>query len=123
MSGFPEVAFHWSPADRRESIEADGLRPRQPSVKPVHNLDGSLWFAPYVCLGLRPSIAWSLSAGHFGEPGSEWLLWEARVLVSDRPRWALREPASCEVRVRGIPRRRLWLVGSRTLAASEYVTC
>lgn len=65
--------YHWSPTDRRESIQQRGLRTRQPSPQ------GGQFRLPFVALGLDPIGAWQMSAGSFGNPESSWDLWMTRV--------------------------------------------
>ena len=48
--------FHWSPSERRGSIERLGLVPGRLSRN-------RLWRPPYVCLTDSPSLAWGLSGG------------------------------------------------------------
>lgn len=101
--------FHWSPAERRAALFAEGLRPGSPSCV------ASCSHLPYVCLGFTPSGAWALSGGFRDGEVEEWDLWQVRV------------PARAEVHVRPefgdelqevkvytpIPADRLWWVGCR----------
>lgn len=71
ITGYPledVLAYHWSPTSRRASIEAGGLRIRQPSAHaPIRY--------PMVCLALNPVWAWDMSAGTFVVDEPSWDLW------------------------------------------------
>ena len=101
--------FHWSPAARRNDILVHGLRPGAPATV----ASGTL---PYVCFGLSPSRAWSLSAAmDWAQEIEHWDLWQARLTDGDdvraRPELG---PYIHEVKVYGpLPPDRLWYAGSR----------
>lgn len=69
--------YHWSPADRRDNILAQGLRPYSP---PSVN---SMAF-PCICLASSPLDAWRLS-GDMGWTSEveEWDLWQVRLADGD----------------------------------------
>lgn len=71
MSGdrLPAALYHWSPAERRASIEAHGLRPGHPSI------DGT-WNPPYLCLATSPHHAWWLNLQHHRDTSASWDLWQ-----------------------------------------------
>lgn len=115
------LLFHWSPRDRREAIETDGLVPGSPST------DDPRWNPPYVCAAFTPSLAWALSgAMPRGTLVPEWDLWMT---------WTTRLPAAKVAQVRfgpgedrpnaikelrvyaAIPADDLWWVGSRPVTA------
>src|ERR1044071_4207787 len=65
--------YHWSPVERRQSINKSGLLPGS------HSTD-RLWRPPYVCLAPYPSLAWLLSGKmKRGSEHAEWDLWEVWV--------------------------------------------
>lgn len=101
--------YHWSPADRHDAIRRGGLQPGcAPTVA-----GGPL---TYVCLGMDPGAAWSISGAmdHVSEV-ERWDLWQ--VALRDRDEvWVRPEfgPTILEVKVRGlVPPDRLWWVGRR----------
>jgi hypothetical protein len=100
--------FHWSPTERRPSIQRRGLVLHS---KPVT----STFRCGYICLSQSPSLAWSLSAGAFGERGQEWDCWQVSLAPDDevevRPFFGNRIQ---EFRVRNpIPKSRVWFIGHR----------
>lgn len=101
--------YHWSPADRHESIRRHGLRPgSDPTVA-----SGRL---PYVCLGADPLTAWSISgATGWCTEIEQWDLWLVHIAPTDdlyvRPMFG---PKIEEIKVRGcIPPDRIWWIGRR----------
>lgn len=112
--------FHWSPADRRETILSEGLRPYAP---PAVSGGDIAW--PYLCFGTSPQGAWRYSGGmgyeHFEEYEAGWDLWQVTLAERDEvhvlPCWG---PAVHEVRVHNaIPADRLWYVGRRTVLVAR----
>lgn len=102
--------FHYSPTDRRASIQRRGLQLSRPPVTSTARCD-------YICLSQSPSLAWSLSAGACGQRGQEWDCWQVVLDADDevevRPFMGNRIQ---ELRVRNaIPKSRIWLVGSRAV--------
>lgn len=113
MSLVLPVLYHWSPSKHRAAIIRRGLRPTCPTATRFD--DSTL----AVCLGTSPSHAWSLSGAVFGEKGEEWDLWQVTLDEGDEvhplPFFGHRLD---EIRVANrIPKRRLWLVGTRALTA------
>jgi len=110
-----DVVYHWAPADRHDSITADGLRPGH---QPTTTSDPTTRMA-YLCFATDPAVAWSLSAAidwRYSEVET-WDLWLARLADGDEvhvlPEFG---PRIREVRVTGsIPRDRLWYVGRRDI--------
>lgn len=106
-----ETLYHWSPAERRESILRAGLQLYSEPV--VHS--GQLG-APYLCFSTCPRRAWALSGDAVHESEVErWDLWQVFPLdtweVSFLPQWGC---CVAEVRVRNtVTPDRLWLVGTR----------
>lgn len=109
--------FHWSPADRRESIQREGLRPYCPAVISTC-VDGNgrdlSW--PYLCFSPTPSSAWGLSGDmHWATEIEQWDLWQVRLADGDEVH--VRSdfgPVIREVRVYGsIPPDRCWWVAMR----------
>lgn len=62
--------YHWSPVERRPSIQRLGLVPGRLSTD-------KLWRPPHVCLSLDPQMAWQLSGGSRYNRGryNAWDLW------------------------------------------------
>lgn len=122
------VMYHWAPESRRRNINKRGLLPRTPSALLAYDSGlargasaiGDVEWATFrtVCLGTSPSHAWSLSGAVFAEPGEAWDLWQ--VVLGEDDEVHPRPFHGCrldEVRVANrIPKSRLWLVGSRTVA-------
>jgi hypothetical protein len=104
--------YHWSPADRREQIAAEGLRP---DCRPVCHSER----APVLCLSPSPSQAWALSAAVFGEPGVDWDCWQVTLGGEDDVEVrAFTGNRIEEVRVSAVvPVARLWWIGRRTVSA------
>lgn len=104
--------YHWSLAKNRDEIEDYGLKLRMASPRgETRNLDGTLWFAPYLCFGTTPADAlyWAnLPPGFYD-------LWQ----VDRDPKDDLKSrrdggPYIIEVRIRNnIAPERLMRVGSR----------
>ena len=63
----PFMIYHWSPRKNRASILKRGLCPGRRCVL-------SDWRAPYICFARFPTVAWALSAPHYGKR-REWDLW------------------------------------------------
>lgn len=111
--------YHWSPAERRRGIQANGLQPYSPATVSTHEQNLG-W--PYVCLSPTPSGAWGLS-GDMGWTSEieEWDLWQVRLNEHDevhvRSEWGnhIRE-----IRVRNtITPDRCWWVATRTPPVAE----
>jgi hypothetical protein len=108
--------FHWAPASRRGQISRLGLRPgKRPTTS-----SGPMG-AGCVCFADSPSWAWALSGGMRWTPTGEWDLWQTSL---DRLEDPIILPATDrpsgmhEVRTEHrVPKRDLWLVGSRTKEA------
>lgn len=102
--------FHWSPIERRKSIEKVGL-------VPGHLSRDGLWRPPYVCLSQRPSMAWGLSGGMDREGGpAGYDLWQ--VDLSEQTGFEIlfddRDQSVKEARVyERVFKRNLWYVGTR----------
>lgn len=101
--------YHWSPADRYESIRRDGLRPNSRPTVASSELH-------YICLGADPQTAWSISgATEWCSEIEKWDLWIVHIGPHDdvyvRPMYG---PKIEEVKIRGmIPPDRMWWVGRR----------
>jgi hypothetical protein len=67
------LVYHWSPSERRSSIEERGLRIRQESV----SAPGQVRY-PYVAFALDPLDAWEMSGHFFGAEILSWDLWGVR---------------------------------------------
>lgn len=101
--------YHWSPADRYESIRVHGLRsgsdPTVASVAQTH-----------LCMSPDPKAAWRISgAMDYVSEIEYWDLWLVHLAGTDevyvRPEYG---PQIQEVNVRGhIPPDRLWWIGRR----------
>ena len=118
MSLVLPVLFHWSPTRHRKSITRLGLRPSTARASAFRPSDDDEAVGA-VCLGTSPSHAWSLSGAIFGEVGDEWDCWQVALDDGDAvyplPFYGNRLK---EVRVANrIPKSRVWLVGSRTMAS------
>lgn len=73
MTDEPKLWYHWSPTERRASIEHDGLMPGKLSRD-------FFWRPPYVCLASSPMRGWYLSGGMpGGRQIASWDLWEVDV--------------------------------------------
>lgn len=112
--------YHWSPADRRDAIRGEGLRPY--STPTVHS-DPDL-ASPYLCLSTTPSSGWGLS-GDMGWVGGieEWDLWQVRLAEGDEVHYrADFGPVLREIRVyTAIPADRVWFVASRRCPVFEPI--
>lgn len=64
------LVYHWSPRNRRESIEQHGLRIRQDSSSAP-----SLVRYPYVAFAINPLEAWDMSGVPFADRSRTWDLW------------------------------------------------
>lgn len=101
--------YHWSPADRYQSIREHGLRPAQPSTTAGGPLQ-------YICLAPDPQTAWSISgAMEYLSEIEYWDLWLAH--LGDTDEIHIRSefgPRVYEIRVRGpVPPNQLWWIGRR----------
>ena len=101
--------YHWSPADRHDTIRENGLVPGSPN----HVATAP---QPHICLCPTPSSAWGLSGGVDLVDCDAWDLWQVRLAPADEVHipdmWGnqLRE-----VNVRNqIPADRLWWIARRT---------
>lgn len=101
--------YHWSPAERYDSIRAHGLRPgSDPTVA-----GGRM---QHLCLGIDPQRAWSLSgAMDYVNEIEYWDLWLVHVIDTDelhvRTDYG---PRIVEVNLRGcVPPDRIWWAGRR----------
>lgn len=91
--------FHWSPRERRRSIERLGLVPgKRPTCSSGLTLDGTTWVPDrswrpnYVCLGPDPWLAAVYSWRIHGEPEQTWDLWEVWLdPAEDKVAWRRRE--------------------------------
>jgi hypothetical protein len=128
--------FHWSPAERRQAIERDGLVPASASSLELRLPPDARWWDPppgldYVCLACSPRQAWK-GCGDYGWMGRVgWDLWQVHLGPDDRvgvlyhgsrrpgDEGYVHDDASViEVRVyHPLPPDRLWLVGGRTAMA------
>jgi hypothetical protein len=105
--------FHWSPADRFESIRLNGLRPGQPPTV----ASGSLH---YICASPDPRAAWVISgAVEWCAEVEHWDLWLIHLQKSDelhvRPFFGTQIE---EIKIRNpISADRLWWVGRRDIAS------
>lgn len=104
--------YHWSPANRRALITANGLRPHQrPTVATT--------VQRHICLGFDPSGAWAVSGDMDWLTGvEEWDLYQVQLAPSDPvhvcPAYG---PGLQEVKIAGpIPADRIWRVGTRRRA-------
>lgn len=117
MSLVLPVLFHWSPVERRKQIIRHGLKPTCADGRLDGEGDEHAEIIRAVCLGTSPSHAWWLSGDVVADPGSVWDLWQVPLDEHDEvhplPFFGHRLQ---EVRVRNrIPKRRIWLVGQRTV--------
>jgi len=101
--------YHWSPAERYESIRLHGLRPgSEPTVASTA--------LSYLCLGTDPRLAWAISgAMEYVNEIEHWDLWQVHLTEGDelhvRPDFG---PTIHEVNLRGcVPPDRLWWIGRR----------
>lgn len=113
--------YHWSPRDRRKSIDRYGLKPghRSPRARKPDPDDDELvrgWYnfrADYVCFSTTPATAWAYC---LPIRGVTYDLWEIYLQPTDEvhilPMWG---DLIIEVRVMNrIPKSRLVFVGERT---------
>lgn len=115
--------YHWSPADRRSAIRAEGLRPYCPPTLCTGGPDGDLSY-PYLCLSPTPSSAWGLSGDMDWVSEIEaWDLWQVRLADGDEVRYRGDfGPVLREVRVyNAIPADRIWYVATRECPCAEKV--
>lgn len=69
--------YHWSPADRYESIRRNGLVPGSPACVASGE-------PAYVCLSPVPSSGWGLSGDmDWASDVDEWDLWQVRLQEGD----------------------------------------
>lgn len=121
MSLVLPALFHWSPRERRASINRSGLLPGRKHWSGADST-GITEGRSMVCLAPNPSSAWALSAGLNAErrrqlAGTTWDLWQVQLAPEDAvhmvPSWG---DQIHEVRVDNrIPKRRLWWVAERTM--------
>lgn len=114
--------YHWSPAERRDSIQRDGLVPNSLNV---------VCSQPYefICLSPDPATAWTLSGavaadinGYVSDDG--WDLWQVDLADGDEihPR-AQFGPVITEIQVRNrIPAARVTYLARRTPATPPATT-
>jgi len=101
--------YHWSPADRLNSIRLEGLRTGRPATTSSGGLE-------YISLSPDPARAWQLSgAMEWTSEIDEWDLWQVRIAEGDsiqvRSEFG---PEVMEIKVRNsIPAERCWYVGRR----------
>lgn len=136
--------YHWSPRERRKSIERLGLVPgKRPTCSSSLDWNGKEWVPEkkwrpdYVCLSPDPEYAMLYSWRIHGEPGQTWDLWQVFVDGTDQIVWRRREKTMMrnwtqgldgptftmlprrpvvEVRIGNrIPKRRIEWIGERTL--------
>lgn len=116
-----EVLYHWSPSENRRSILQYGLQLYSPPV--VHS---GIQVAPYLCFGVNPLAAWSLSGSINFEYLAEienWDLWQVFLAETDSvcvlPHWG---PEIREVRTRNsIPADRCHYLATRGALCFEDV--
>lgn len=106
--------YHWAPTSVRPIILLEGLMPLRNSQRgPSFNLDGSEWYAPWVCLGITPKDAYQWSNLPYGV----YDLWQVDRLSTDKLK-CRRDggPYVIEVRIHNrILPNRLWLIGTKTV--------
>lgn len=102
--------YHWSPAERYESILRGGLVAGSPATVASSSL-------PKVCLSSNPQDAWRLSgAMDWVSEIDTWDLWQVRLADTDavfvRAEWG---PHIHEIQVgNSIPPDRIWHAGRRS---------
>lgn len=103
--------YHWSPAERYESIVREGLVPGKGATVSSRG-------EPHLCFGTNPAMAWSLSgAMDWVSQIDEWDLWMIPVVgehtaVHVRAFWG---DEIEEVRIEGpVAPGEIWYVGRRT---------
>ena len=122
--------YHWSPRGRLSSIKRLGLVPGKRNISgPIFNGPGidddgepiiipGEWRAPWLCFSLDAATAWAYSHGAWRSTGTFdlWQVWlEPTDEVHVQPAWGDR---IVELRVHNrIPKRRLILIGERTVPA------
>lgn len=110
-----DTLFHWSPAERYDDINTNGL---------IAGSKETVASGPLVtvCLGVDPQGAWSLSgAMEWCSEIDMWDLWQVRLADGDevQPR-AEFGPRIVEIKVRNsIARDRVWFVGRRRVSGGE----
>jgi hypothetical protein len=110
------LLYHWSPVERRERIETEGLVPGSWSTD-------ALWRPPYLCFSDSPSLAWALSPmmprGQAYRHWDLWMVWSKKIARYETVLFEVGEldpGAIKEYRVfETIPHERLWFVGTRPL--------
>jgi hypothetical protein len=103
--------YHWSPRDRRESIQLKGLLSRQYPSCTRHPHDG--FRQAKVCVSADIETAWEMSAGCFGSPGQKWDLW---FLLPDKEvleHYCTPEGDVLEYRTESVPPNRVWRIIER----------
>lgn len=106
------IFYHWSPRNRRNSINRVGLIPGRLST------DG-LWRPPYVCLAPTVLDAWLLSGSTFrGKAFDEWDLWEVDIVEQSGYEKLFYDTKRLkEIRVyERIYKRNVWFVGERRIS-------
>lgn len=104
------LLYHWSPADRFEAINRDGLIAGSPNTVASTAL-------PTICLSPDPRTGWQISgAMDWVSEVDEWDLW--LVALADKDEVNIRPafgPVIEEIKVRNsIPRDRIWHVARRS---------
>lgn len=115
--------YHWSPAERHEQIEREGLRPYSPPTISGGEIEGVRYAFGYACLSPTPSAAWSLSGAMDWMAGEveTWDLWQVTLDAGDevhvRPNFG---PIVEEIKVYSpIPAERCWWVATREMPAAR----
>lgn len=109
--------FHWSPAERHESIRRHGLRAGMPAT-----VAGSP--QRHICAGVCPQRAWAISgAMDFVSDIETWDLWLIHIATTDelhvRPDYG---PDIDEIMIKtAVPPDRLWWVGRRNIDTTAPV--
>lgn len=115
--------YHWSPRERRKSIDRLGLVPGKRNVcGPVYRWDADgnesreEFRQPMLCFGVTPAVAWAYSNDVWKHPGT-WDLWEVHLIDTDEVHVLSNYgPRIREVRVANrIKKSRLVWVGERTV--------
>lgn len=116
--------FHWSPRERREAIQREGLVPYSDPTIHTGDEEGKKLAFPYLCLSPTPSAAWGLSGDmEWASEIEEWDLWQVRLQEGDEI--TIRGdfvPRISEVRVKNaIAAERVWYVATRKCPVAEPV--
>lgn len=103
--------YHWSPSDRRKSIETMGLVPGSPATVASGEL-------PYVCVGPTPGRSWTISGDmDWVTDVDSWDLWE--IVIPDDAKLHVLVRATFGPHIEEIklyttlPPHWLWYVGTR----------